>query len=562
MVHASRLFEIRNRFDSSAAAEKLELLRSLKNHAIRSASELQGLHTALCFIRAFPNSMAHYRLAHLELRSFEDRIEQCRETALQQLSDTGIAGTPVHYAFSYEVAGWLARRAPGAVAIDWEETQDSQRIDDILTLLLEPAEDEYFDSGYVSAREWIEEVSAGVDGTDFDWLLAQLRQNHLVPTWSQLYDAADLWLTWDLSHSKFAKSHNRFPVEQIRTRENGLRKPTGSVKSVIMRPLDSIIRLSRRDGRSMIDVAMASLAVRHRETYHFNHANPNEVYVADIGEGVSVAVFGLQPDARYPLECTMGYLILSNGTPVGYGGSSIVFHQVNTGINIFDEYRGSEAAFLWVQVMRVYHELTGCTRFIANPYQFGAENTEALKSGAFWFYYRLGYRPVLPEVRKLAAREYGRIRNDRTYRSDIKTLRRLASCDMHLNLPGARASDLFDEQWLMTSSMLATRILGRAGGKTRRQSVDRVAAQVARDLDLRNLRKWTRAERRAYRRIAPIVAITHPQTWSVAAKRDMRRLLRAKGADFEVGYAQLLRQHDVFLAALGKACRRARHLQV
>lgn len=91
---------------------------------------------------------------------------------------------------------------------------------------------------------------------------------------------------------------------------------------------------------------MASLAARHRETYHFNHANPGEVYLADVGEGIFVAVFGLAPERRYPLECTMGFLILSNGVPIGYGGSSTLFLQVNTGINIFDEYRGSEASYL------------------------------------------------------------------------------------------------------------------------------------------------------------------------------------------------------------------------
>jgi hypothetical protein len=120
--------------------------------------------------------------------------------------------------------------------------------------------------------------------------------------------------------------------------------------------------------------------------------------------------------------------------------------------------------------MRVYHHLVGCTRFIANPYQFGSENTEALRSGAFWFYHRLGYRPVLPAIRQLAQRESMRMRRDKTYRSDLGTLRRLACCDMHLTLPGARASDLFEERWIETSSMLATKELAAAGGSTREES--------------------------------------------------------------------------------------------
>jgi hypothetical protein len=221
---------------------------------------------------------------------------------------------------------------------------------------------------------------------------------------------------------------------------------------------------------------------------------------------------------------------------------------------MFDEYRGSEAAFLWTQVMRVYHALFGCTRFIINAYQFGSENSEALDSGAFWFHYHLGYRPVLPAVRALAQRESIRVRRDRTYRSNRNTLSRLASCDMHLTLSGARASDLFDEQWLDTSSMLATRELAATGGLTRADSADRVASQLAHDLRMRSVSTWTPSEKRGFRRLAPIVAATRPATWPTDAKRSMRQLLRAKGGPFEVKYARLLCEHDRFLSTLRKSC--------
>lgn len=68
-----------------------------------------------------------------------------------------------------------------------------------------------------------------------------------------------------------------------------------------------------------------------------------------------------------------------------------------------------------------------CTRFIANAFQFGGDNAEAQC-----------------------------IRRNRSYRCSLAVLRRLASCDMHLNLPGARANELFEERWIETSSMLAT----------------------------------------------------------------------------------------------------------
>jgi hypothetical protein len=163
----------------------------------------------------------------------------------------------------------------------------------------------------------------------------------------------------------------------------------------------------------------------------------------------------------------------------------------------------------------------------------------------------------LPAVRLLAQRESKRIQRDRSHRSDRRTLRRLVSCDMHLTLPGARSSDLFDEEWIETSSMLATNELANFDGPTRAESADRVATKVARDLRMRSISTWSPAEKRGLRRLAPIVAATKPASWSADAKRSMRKLLRAKGGPFEVKYARLMSQHKQFLSALRKSCRRA-----
>jgi len=552
-----RLFDIRNRFGESASEEKLNLLRLLDGVEARKCSDLEHLHVALCFVRAFPDTAAHYRLAQSQLDSFEGRIRKLPANLRSGIWDSGIVGSPVHYCFSYEVASWLARRAPNTVSIDWDAIENTSRLDEILERLLLPSEEDYFYSGYVSSKEWIDLAASGTDSSDFDWLFTQLSEERLNSTWSQLYNAAELPLVWDLRDKAMSKTQNAAPARRISTRSSGMRRPCRSVKKEVLRPLASLQRLSTRSGARLIDMAMASLAVRHRETYHFNFANPKEVYLADIGEGVSIAVFGLLEKARYPLESTMGYLIVSNGVPIAYGGGSALFRQVNTGINVFDEFRGSEASFLFTQVMRVYRSLFACTRFIVNAYQFGSENTEALKSGAFWFYYRLGYQPVLPAVRLLAQREWKRIQRDRSYRSERKTLLRLVSCDMHLTLPGARASDLFDEEWIETSSMLATNELASCGGRTRAESAAMVATKLARDLRLRSVSTWSPEEMRGFRQLAPIVAATGPASWSADAKRSMRKLLRAKGGHYEADYARLLSEDEQFLSELRKCCRRA-----
>ncbi len=491
----------------------------------------------LCFERAFPVSHEVY------------------EAAAAELAGNGLDDEPVYYRFSFDVARWLARTAPGTVSIDWSEVHDTEPLDNLLRLILLPAEDEYFDSGEIDTQEWVNIARAGFDGTDFDWLMAQLRDKRLESFYRELYDTADVPLAWEQGDSHLSISRNTFDSRDVVLRADGMRGRPGQVKREIAKPVEKIARLSGQRGAAMLDVAIASLATRHRETYHFNFANPDEVYLADVGLGVQVAVFGLLPDHRFPLECTMGYLVLSNGVPIGYGGSSVLFRQVNTGVNIFAEYRGSEAAFLWVQVMRVYHSLVGCTRFIANPYQLGSGNTEALRSGAFWFYYRLGYRPVDHMIRELAQRENTKVLKRPDYRSDLRTLARLSSCDMHLTMPGVKQSELFDEAWLVTSSALATRVLGRASGRTRQVSANQVVRRLAKDLGINSMRNWSREQRRGATALAPFLAAVDPAGWSKSRRRDLRRLLRAKGGKRELDYARLIATSDTFLQALRAACK-------
>ena len=52
------------------------------------------------------------------------------------------------------------------------------------------------------------------------------------------------------------------------------------------------------------------------------------------------------------------------------------------------------------------HHLFGARAFSIDPYQLGHDNREGLLSGAWWFYYKLGFRPYDPEVRRVLRGEF------------------------------------------------------------------------------------------------------------------------------------------------------------
>jgi len=76
--------------------------------------------------------------------------------------------------------------------------------------------------------------------------------------------------------------------------------------------------------------------------------------------------------------------------------------------------------------LKIFRERAGTTCFSVDPYQLGHENEEAIESGAFWFYRKLGFRTGAKELEPAILREESRIRADPAYRTPPHVLRKLA----------------------------------------------------------------------------------------------------------------------------------------
>jgi hypothetical protein len=286
------------------------------------------------------------------------------------------------------------------------------------------------------------------------------------------------------------------------------------------------------------------------------YPNLDEVWWCELGEGAALAVIGIAPAHRLTLETNTGYLLFANGVPIGYGGVTPLYRQANTGINVFDPFRGSEAAFLWTQMLRAFRTLYGSGRFVINAYQFGAGNAEAIASGAFWFYYRLGFRPAGAQARRLAAREAQRMAADRKYRSDARTLKSLAVGDLHLDLPGFSDDDHFDEALLPRVGALAARTLAREPVWSRARAARRIAERLAADLAIVVFARWSARERRGFEFLAPAAAaLPGLSDWHAGDRAALAAMLRAKGAPQERGFALKALRAPRFFHAMRDALR-------
>ena len=162
------------------------------------------------------------------------------------------------------------------------------------------------------------------------------------------------------------------------------------------RPPVRIHDLARRDARDLIDLAVEAMVTRSRDLGEFTQADPRDARWIDDADGLAFACFGVAPARRFPVEAVYTFLIVRNGVPIGYALTSALFQSCETAFNIFETFRGAEAAWVYGRLLATLRVLFDADTFSVPPYQLGDGNDEGIESGAWWFYYKLGFRPRIP----------------------------------------------------------------------------------------------------------------------------------------------------------------------
>ena len=119
-------------------------------------------------------------------------------------------------------------------------------------------------------------------------------------------------------------------------------------------------------------------------------------------------------------------MYFKNGVPLGYFEGLSFFERMEVGFNLYYTFREGESAWLYARTLKLFAERLGVTCFTIDPYQLGHENEEAIASGAYWFYRKMGFRPVTEDIASLSAHEEQKILERPGYRTPAATLRRLA----------------------------------------------------------------------------------------------------------------------------------------
>jgi hypothetical protein len=391
------------------AGEKTALIRALARRSL-SRTDLERYHESLCFLRAYPDDAAVLRAVETALAGFGSRPDLRRHRSA--LADTGIAGTAIHYRFFWFTALWLASRWPGQLSIDWPEFEAGRALEPWLRLLVPYAEAAALDDTEATPRQWLGRW-AGPRVTDATFLI---RRFAALPGdgfgREALYERIDPPLRIAPAAGTPSRTQARVAGMPVVYRTRPLDRSRPDLRREVQRPPRAVRSVSPREARRFIDAAREAMVTRSRDLDSFEHADPRDVRLVDCGDGLQFACIGMRPERRALLDAIYGYLTLQNGVPTGYVLSSALFRSSLVAYNVFETFRGAEAARTYGRVLAMLRALFGCDTFAVDPYQLGHHNAEGLASGAWWFYVKLGFSPVDAAVLRLVRAERTAMRRD------------------------------------------------------------------------------------------------------------------------------------------------------
>ncbi len=569
------LESLRLAFDNASARRRTALIRNLAAKTWTNAPSLIRGHELALFAAAYPNDPRELAAAQSALDGISKFIRSAHASRNPpawrgELEDSGIAETTTTAAFSVDLADWLTRRIPNDVELDWQDGDVGSDMCDFLATMVAPVEHDGLLDDRLSLQDWFQLVigrrrssmrtsKAKTAGwSDAAWLVRLMKQriaNGRIA--DRVFDSLDVRLKLRLNDPIASRTFARFPNRSIFFQGG---KPLGAfdVAELLARKLPHRRTLPLREATELLDVCRTTLAVRQRETDPITYANPREAWLFQLERGVDVAVFGMTPDRRLPIESYFGYIAARNRVPIAYGGGWVFLDRCEVGVNLFETFRGGESAFVFTQILRVYRNLFRARRMTVDPFQFGAGNPEAIQSGAFWFYHRLGFRPSRPRIAKIAEAEYGKLQADRAYRSPPSVLRKLATSPLEITFNDCQYEPR-PEIALGDLSLAVTDWIGQRFHGDTPAAIRYAADALCRRLGVANMKRWPAVEQSSFENLAPLIAqVNDLDKWSTREKAALVDVLRSKGAGLESWYSAKLCCHDRLVQALEFLANRGR----
>jgi hypothetical protein len=581
----TQLEAAKNRFDPGHASVIAKLLAQLSKLQFTAPHQLIRFHECLLFLRAFPHAPSQVATVERLLDTFHRRIENLRDlnadpSAFDDFDTSGIAGTTMQDILSFDVADWLARRIPRNVEIAWDDYWDDYQGERsrgntwprFIPLLEEDAAVE----ANIPWSSWMDAARGRHNALRF--LLHRFEQLPLASAQrAELYDSLRLPIRWRLENVKLSRTRNWARPHRFYFHDAPLiQRSEVSLARELSLPAPKLEKLSLAAGESVMHGIREIMVVRYRELYGTTLGDPRSVVRCDLGRGVVMHFWGLPPDRRLPLRAYVAGYTLKNGVPINYIEAIGLCEWIEVGFNTFYTYRQGETAWIYAQALRCLRALTGAKCISIYPYQIGQNNDEAIDSGAFWFYRKLGFRPGRRDLQNLCEKEEEKITANPKYKTPRRILKRLAEAHMFYEFdcrgelnrwsrPSRPAFKVGISDWALAPEghfgpwdtfsirnlgLRINRRMAREFNGDSQKIRQASTAAVTRALGIKSTR-WPADQQQSLENWSLVLAlIPDLARWSPEEKQTVIKIIRAKSARREMSYLRQTQNHARLRAEL------------
>lgn len=416
-----------HQLDENSQRKVLNCLFELAQVILPIDKSLQRYHDTLLFICAYPGSNQHLISAEKEVNRIALTLKKKKFKSLTKLENTGLPYTYFISNYSHDCLLWLNDLPYCNLEL---LGQSNYSLNILLALTLPSLERSYTTAGYTN-HELLQALHVR-DSRLFEFYLSQFQSlNNNPDIKDHFFEKLELEIKITPTHNLFSHAYNRVPVKSIFYHRDWTKK--FDVNELLSQPLPNPIKDNQIEKMQIINCIKLTMTLYDRETDPTTYLESRSVRIYGLDRGLSIAIYGMIPSRQLPIESYVGFTLFKNGFPISYGGSWVFGRRANFGINIFEAFRGGESGYLMCQILRVYKQVFQLSFFEIEPYQFGLDNPDGLDSGAFWFYYRYGFRPLSKELKSLAQSEFKKIKNSKSYTTPKTVLLKFTESNLALN---------------------------------------------------------------------------------------------------------------------------------
>ncbi len=530
---------------------KTKLLKTLSEKESSSAKMLDKYQHILLFLAAYPDTEEIYSLANAELNRLNNLtaglLKRANERKQDTFSGTGLSASYFIGSFSHDICTWLNNSFPDCVSFhSYGESERSAQ--ELFGLSLLPSESWLLENLDMPLKKWVTAAGMKNKKRSLSWILNTMNLQQLPHRFRDLlFDSLQVYILFNVRDSYNSIALLRSPRGKYFYHPDKLLKRI-NIEDILKKNIPQPLRLSKEDKIEYIRTARFALLHLSRETDPVSYCHPEGIEVFDLDRGFSIALFYLPADRRNALDSYVGYMIYKNRIPCGYGGAWIFGNKAKIGLNIFPSFRGGESAFLFSQILRLYKKRYGLKYFEAEPYQIGLNNPEGIVSGAFWFYYKLGFRPHQEDLLELALEEFDKITTDQNHRTTAITLKRLACSFMFLDTdkPGKSIQTYIPDSIKVSKAISNT--IAKSFSGDRFTAMEFFRKEVRKKTGIHAGIMKSRAEKQALESLLPLLYILIDKIKpDKKEKRILLSLIVSKAESTELNYIKATRKIQSWL---------------